>query len=517
MEIRNSTKKQYRQNGYNRFMKKTIWTNIILLSAVGVVTVSFGIGLTKKTDISHDEVITYLSATGHQGEFQDIVSNERSPYGRWAPAYEWKKLLSIDKKFCFGLIGRDLARYDYHPPMFFWLLHIWAILVGIHVWTGPVFNFIITLLILFILYHFTKRLLGNSLEAAVVVLLWALNPIPVQTSLMARQYCLLTLWVFLLAQQVARYTESNNPTNFKELCILFLLTTLGILTHYHFAFILASCGLWLIIRLWYRSRSRLAWSLGAMAAGCLVFILLHPEFYLSFQLQNQGSQSFTWKGVPYRLTRIMMSFFYSAWRKTIWPSFPQLTTIAIVFTSAILLGFTGGILLCLKKTFRLRIKNYFARLDKPQLFIVYIFICLFILSSLLYLMCSSPKHAIGAYYESMIWPFAILSIYILIRAMRRKKMLFSAAIFLFLAFTMVNFCWYTYNMFTWQRNQRELKLAQAFMQADKIVLSTVKRGVLPNIVRQIPDDTKVFVARREYLKAHQQSWRHMLTRNSVVY
>ena len=38
------------------------------------------------------------------------------------------------------LIGDDLARYDNHPPLYFWLLHVWIALFGLNLHSGVLLN-----------------------------------------------------------------------------------------------------------------------------------------------------------------------------------------------------------------------------------------------------------------------------------------------------------------------------------------------------------------------------------------
>jgi uncharacterized membrane protein len=95
-------------------------------------------------------------------------------FGEWTPASHWKKLLLIDEKFCFQKISRDLARHDIHPPLYFWALHTWCIVVGVHHWAGLSLNLLIFIFTAVVLFQLARSTLSNDLSAAAVVLLWAL-------------------------------------------------------------------------------------------------------------------------------------------------------------------------------------------------------------------------------------------------------------------------------------------------------------------------------------------------------
>jgi len=125
---------------------------------IGIVA---GIGLrinaiSRKSTLSHDESISYLSATGHQGEYSFITSKKIKPYGQWSSASEWKRFILPEKRFCFNKIGSDLARYDIHPPLYFWMLHLWSLLFGVHLWTGPSLNLLFVLVTTFFLFSLAK-------------------------------------------------------------------------------------------------------------------------------------------------------------------------------------------------------------------------------------------------------------------------------------------------------------------------------------------------------------------------
>ena len=98
------------------------------------------VGTLEKRALTHDEAISYLVATGHKADYSKIVKEEAPPYGRWTRADQWKRFLRVDQVFCFGKINFDLATTDLHPPLYFWLLHVWCLLVGVHVWTGVTLN-----------------------------------------------------------------------------------------------------------------------------------------------------------------------------------------------------------------------------------------------------------------------------------------------------------------------------------------------------------------------------------------
>jgi uncharacterized membrane protein len=84
-------------------------------------------GTAGKTIISHDEAIAYLGATGNLGRYQ-AVQDGGVPGGEWITAAEWQSLLTIHSPLLPALqtIAGDQAAFDIHPPLYFWLLHLWV-------------------------------------------------------------------------------------------------------------------------------------------------------------------------------------------------------------------------------------------------------------------------------------------------------------------------------------------------------------------------------------------------------
>ena len=96
--------------------------------------------ISQKTIIQHDEGISYLVATGHQNEYSRLLTNKTPPYGRFVPASDWKRLINTEKPFVFNEIRQGLENTDNHPPLYFWLLHLWTLTLGVNIHSGPMLN-----------------------------------------------------------------------------------------------------------------------------------------------------------------------------------------------------------------------------------------------------------------------------------------------------------------------------------------------------------------------------------------
>ena len=125
-------------------------------------------GAADKQGFTHDESISVLAAACHQGDYTRLTSAGEPPFGRWVPASDWKALMRPDRALCLGEIGRDLAREDIHPPLYFWLLHAWTLAFGVGLWTGVSLNIVLAALTGLALFGLARRILGDPLQAAAV-------------------------------------------------------------------------------------------------------------------------------------------------------------------------------------------------------------------------------------------------------------------------------------------------------------------------------------------------------------
>jgi hypothetical protein len=226
--------------------------------------------------ITGDEGISLLAATCHQREFREALSGHRAPYGQWVPARSWRRFVEPDAFACFGTISRDLAAFDVHPPLYFWILHVWLSVFGLQRWTFVALNLVFAAGTLTGLVVLGRRLFGSTLSGCVLALLWGASPLPAIAGTQARPYELLacaTVWFFV---QLVVCCDATLLDRWR-LARLALWTVIGILTHYLFLIVLAAGGAYACTRLLLqRNPKRLAMIGAAVVAGLCVASLFHP-------------------------------------------------------------------------------------------------------------------------------------------------------------------------------------------------------------------------------------------------
>jgi hypothetical protein len=247
-----------------------------------------------KFEFHNDEAYSYIVATGHMNAFHTATAGRLS--GRWVPAERWQSMWQPKAVLGLREIAASLAKYDTHPPLYYWILHFWLLIVGMHVWSGPVLNLFISALAGLALFGLARRLLRRNIDAALVTLTWSLSRVVVATSSLARNYDLLTVFVVLFVWLVVDVSDAKRPPRRLALVALALVTFAAFLTHYQFLLAVAGAVVYALGSAWLSGPARRAhdehpWrrsaaTLAAMAAGLALTVLLHPGMFNSFRISR---------------------------------------------------------------------------------------------------------------------------------------------------------------------------------------------------------------------------------------
>lgn len=468
-----------------------------------------------KPALTHDDGISYLAAAGNQGRYEHLRHGLSPPLASWTPAAEFKKLLRPTQPLCFGRIRDDLAASDIHPPLYFWLLHVWGLLFGTTTATGPLLNAVIALPTALALFGLVRYLLHGTLPAAAAAGIWMLSPAAVETCIEARHYDLLALVTVVFVWAALRCADTSRPVRRRYLAVLALSTAAGALTHYHFALIIAAVGLlWLarlaVLAVALRRQQpiarrhaadllrRVAGSVVAIAVGLLLFAAGHPRFYLS--LLRAGGQAVDTTELLYRLravltcySRFLVATPYNEW------------LVGKYFSVALALaaGAGVGLVVLAWRTGRRPAAN-------GGLIVLYLFVTMATANFALYLGGISPRHAMAPPYLAMVWPFlAALLVVVLGQARRAGGLPMLAALVATCAAG-------THSVSRYADHWRRRPGPQPFLrQARNVVVDNVARGVLPRIVWSLPDEVPVFAAPQDHLLTHPEQWQPRLGAGSV--
>jgi hypothetical protein len=268
------------------------------LLALIILAVAIGTGfalrvalIADKYEFHNDEAYSYIEATGHISDYHVATAGGLS--ARWVPAARWQSMWQPDAILGLRGIAAGLARYDITPPLYFWMLHFWLLIVGTHLWSGPVLNLFISALAGLALFGLARRLLRDDVDAALVTLTWSLSRVVVATSSLARHYDLLALLVILFVWLLVVVNDTRRVPRTRALVGLCLVTAAAFLTHYQFLLAVAGAVAFALGNAWLsrsavRAQDQRAWrrpasALAAMAAGLGLTMLILPGMLNSFR------------------------------------------------------------------------------------------------------------------------------------------------------------------------------------------------------------------------------------------
>ncbi len=469
--------------------------------AVLILAVLAGVGLraggnAPKTSFTHDESISYLAATCHQGEWYAVTFDPRPPFGAWAPAAAWQRFLRPERAGCLGRIRDDLARFDIHPPLYFWLLHGASLVLGVGMWTGAALNLVLFVLGALGLFGLALRILGDRLRAAAVVLVWALSPGVVQVFAEARQYELLGLLTILFTWQALRFAERPGRASVLDAAGVAVLAALGMLTHYHFALVVLGVGGVLAVRLRWGGGRRLLAGAGALTGGAVLFLLAHPGFWRAFATQRAQAGGFVPDQFPGRVAQSARAL-----SELVLP--PGLAASPLRWVGAGLIVAATVWLLARRAEFRGEAAAVIAGRDRragPRAAVA-LFAWTAGATAALFLGFVSHGLAMTPKYLAAVWPFAafvpVLAVVGLAPRARRAVAVAGGA--MLLAFGALS----AYDL---HAADPPVDPTGAVRAADAAVVDNVARGIFPRVVWPMRGDTRVYAATQRALLARPAPW-----------
>jgi 4-amino-4-deoxy-L-arabinose transferase-like glycosyltransferase len=443
-------------------------------------------GIRVKRTLEYDEGITYLAAAGHQQAYR--VASAGGLSGRWTSAGSWQALMRPDRFWDFRAISTGLAATDNHPPLYFWMLHIWVWIIGLHLWTGPLLNTLIAVFTGLAVFLLGRRALGDELHAALAVALWTASRPVVMTSMMARQYELLALCAVLLAWLAHRLASKDVEVTWADGAALACTLAAGALTHYEF--ILFAAGVLLLTLLSIRrQRPRLRLLLVAVATAAVLFVAGHPGFYHSLQRQRGQATHLTLAAVAHRLeasAAAVQSFFGLARAVDLTQGFaasarqgrPGLAVAIVALVAVVVLVATWP-------SGRKATWNYVKTRPAGQKLFAGLFLIALLTVVVPYVSGQVPPFAMGTRYMALVWPFVAIATVAVIGLLAGRRRTVTIVICLGL-------CLFQGAATLRVHTIDSRRATRAVERAQAVVIGVTQRGYLPRIVWAIPPDTPVY-------------------------
>ena len=451
----------------------------------------------EKRTIWDDEANTYLSATGHQGSYYQIGgtrtdAKDEPPAGTWNHTSDWLPLIQPERPFVFRQITFDASHYDIHPPGYFWLLHVWITITrGTPPAVGPALNVLLEVFTAIVLFRFMQTYLQSRVAALAVVAIWALSPIPLYATLSARSYPLFTLLSVLFAY--ALFLTYMRPVTFKANSLenigILILAAAGMLTHYYFAFVIASGVAVVAIVFWRTDRKRIA-ALLALLALAAALVLVADRFYFYSVQFNRVDIEYTFENPPTRLF--------------------------IAGRTALRMMIPVGFALILFGLGRLLTSEHHQQ-QHSRLFLPILTLGIGGGSIALYALGFGPLVYFWSHrYVAPIWPFfVIVAVWIVMMSSKERL---QASLLLILSLGLIGF--QTLRMLppviqTLTNNEPLDELLPAYH--DNIVVDNQSQAVALPLILQLPESSRLFIAPQNLLTSEPDRWLPQLAQSGGLY
>lgn len=234
--------------------------------------------------------------------------------------------------------------------------------------------------------------------------------------------------------------------------------------------------------------------------GYLLFFLLHPQFLHSVQTlatrQDEVAQIY-WTGID--LIRRLYATASTYTRFWAYGTYVQ----AIIFS--LFTSFALWLLLAFGRN-RTGLLAILRQANLAGIQGVYFFFWLATITIFLYLTLLSPINAMTPRHISPAWPFATFIPILLLRFVSKGRQWRQLGLVGIVFLSSVAMVYLSY-----ARRQPSLALDPF----DVLVIDIVHDGLLPRIIRQIPDETLMFAADQVYLLAYPEAWLPQLDQNSA--
>ncbi|MDD5166910.1 MAG: glycosyltransferase family 39 protein [Candidatus Omnitrophica bacterium] len=181
-----------------------------------------------------DEFFTLFQSSGHAVDIKNLLDPLS---GQHAPALfkarDFKTFLKNDSSKNIQDVTRGLLYTDTHPPLYFWLMHIWMKVCGDGVWAIRLFSVLAGLACILLAYLVGVYLFNKEI-ARFCALFVSVSPFAVRYSQEARSYALIMALGLLSCFFILRFEKYNKKADIFYFAIV---NTLGIYTHYFYAFV----------------------------------------------------------------------------------------------------------------------------------------------------------------------------------------------------------------------------------------------------------------------------------------
>ena len=248
-----------------------------------------------------DELLSFGHSNSSNGGFlfpvkiSGLVYDENNVlYNNWIePDIFWNYLtVQADEVFRYSEISNNLSD-SVHPPLYYFFLHTICSFFPetFSKWLGIIPNMILFSFVLIALYDLSLLLLKSRAKSLLVCAVFGFSIEAVNMTIFIRSYLLLTLITLLLVLETIRLLFDLKPKT-TRLISIFLLSILGLLTHYYFYVFLVIITTMVSFYLWVTKQKKTLFSfLGIILLTITLSFLISPNILTHLFASTRGLEA----------------------------------------------------------------------------------------------------------------------------------------------------------------------------------------------------------------------------------
>lgn len=335
----------------------------------------------------------------------------------------------------------------------------------------------------------------------ILFFIWGFLPSTIDTFMSTRQYSLLVFFSLLLIYSVFLFirNEKNRILNY---IISGFSICMGLLTFYYFVFVVAGCGIWILLECRKNKKKIILFSIVVLLCSLLVVYMIHPGVFKhlgkisQIRGENQGIKDL------FKRLGILLIFFCPHRFLLGIRSKPQVMFFLSLFT--VLLIITLILLILIK---RKTLSAYLHKTGNEKKYLVFILLWIFLYNILLYLSFISPEHAMTGRYLSIVNPFIAI---LMVMFFNKRKILNFIVIIIMSTGIISVLAESFFGMYLRGFESGYYKKTTHF-----IVLDNVERGHLPRFLWYIPENISIIAATEEDLINNFSYWQQHIDSYSL--
>jgi hypothetical protein len=417
----------------------------------------------------------------------------------------WQRFIEPGERLAFRRIGADLADYDIHPPLYFWLLHLVTLVFGAGPRVGPVVNLVLNLGGIVLVFGLARGIFKDTTLAAWTTALWAVSPGVLQTTVHARQYSLVGVLVLGAMWCAFRLLDPQRAPGLRQALTLVALTALAVLTQYYAMIPVAGIGALAIAAWWRGERRRAGGVMGSLIVAAVVVMSAQPGLHRTLIRQQEQARE-----EPSPWSRRLPTVAYASTHFFAWTMGARFLVVATAAGFMIAAGIRWA-----RDGWRMSDRPL---LDREVRAAGFLLVWIAVAFAGLYVSGVSPGHALQPKYLSMLYPLVAIAVVAILR--RSSWALLSLLLFMIagtsalLATTGPGLP----RAVTGEHLGGDAladATRQTIQRADRLVIDNPARGILLPVVASLDGEQAVFAAHPEDLLRQPEEWLDRLTPRSI--